>query len=145
MSGFAFIRGLPALFWAGVFVGVGGPLWAQQFTTAQEVRPILDVTKGNWVGLREYDGQDYLYFTHLLAWRCGLSEIHYAINGGKELRLHAEPCYDAQPVPNALRAEDVMPYVRYDLGAISQVSVRIVYDDGGEAVMTYQRAAIMIP
>ncbi len=136
---------LRTLIAAVVLAGGAGPLVAQNFTTADEVRPILDATKDSWVAVREYEGQDLLYFTHLLAWRCGLEQINYSLNGGGEARFDAEPCYEGEPQPNAIKVEDKLPYVAFDLKSIDLVSVRLVYDDGTEAMTSYERAQIMMP
>ena len=128
-----------------MLAGFATPTMAQNFTTADEVRPILDATKGSWVAVREYDGKDLLYFTHLLAWRCGLEQIHYSLNGQEERQFDAEPCYEDEPQPNAIKVEDKLPYLEFDLQSIDLVSVRIVYDDGSEAMTSYERAQIMTP
>ena len=117
----------------------------QQFTTAAEVKPILDATKAKWVSVREYDGKDLLYFTHLMAWRCGIDEIHYAVNGGAESAWKGEACYDGEAQPNAIKATDVLPFVTFPLGSVSSVTVRLVYDDGETDSATYQRGAILTP
>ncbi|SPF76211.1 hypothetical protein ALP8811_01212 [Aliiroseovarius pelagivivens] len=126
-------------------VGFAAPVAAQNFTTASEVRPILNATQANWVAVREYDGQDLLYFTHLLAWRCGLEAIHFSVNGGDEQQFEAEPCYEDEPTPNALKVTDILPYLRFDLQSVETVEVRIVYDDGAETIAKFDRAQIQIP
>ncbi len=126
-------------------MAIAVPAVAQQFTTADEVKPILTATKANWVAVREYDGKDLLYFTHLMAWRCGLDSIHYSVNGGAETLWKGEPCYDSEAQPNAIKATDTLPFTSFGLNTINNVAVRIVYDDGSQDSANYARAAIMTP
>ena len=116
-----------------------------RFLTALEVRPILSATRASWVAVREFDGQDLLYFTQILSWRCGLHEIRFAVNGGAEEVFPAEPCYVDTNAPNAIRAEDVLPYLTYPPGSVAQVDVRLIYDDGTEATATFERRSILMP
>lgn len=129
---------------AAIWGAMAIPASAQNMTTAAEVRPILNATQGNWVAVREYNGQDLLYFTHLLAWRCGLEAIHFSINGGEERPFKAEPCYEDEATPNALKVTDLLPYQQFELQSVDTVEVRIVYDDGAETVAGYKRAQIQI-
>jgi len=121
------------------------PVQAQQFTTAAEIKPILSATKANWVAVREYDGQDLLYFTHLLAWRCGLEEIHYTVNGGEEKLWQGEPCYETEAQPNAIKATDSLPFITFPLSSVETVSLRLLYDDGTQDTASFERAAIKMP
>ncbi|WP_281984068.1 hypothetical protein [Thalassorhabdomicrobium marinisediminis] len=118
-----------------------------KFTTATEVRPILDMTKGNWIGVREYEGQDLLYFTHLMAWRCGLWDIRYGINGAPAEEVMAmEPCNTDHAQPNAMiDVENFLPYVAFPLQSIDSVSVEIVYDDGTTDAAEFTRDEVRIP
>lgn len=118
---------------------------AQQFTTADEVKPILSATKANWVSVREYEGQDLLYFTHLMAWRCGIDAIYYSINGAAEVKWQGEPCYMDEVQPNAIKAEGSLPFIGFGLQSIQSVDIHLIYDDASEDRAHYERASIMTP
>lgn len=112
-----------------------------KFLTATEARPIIEATKGSWIAVREYDGQDLLYFTHLLSWRCGLYEIKFGLNGG-EKQVFAMP--DCMPDnPNAT-PPDATIYLTYPLGSIETVEIELLYDDLGTSNATYNRADVQI-
>lgn len=124
--------------------GIGAaPVHAENFTTAREVRPILTATRASWVSLREYNGKDLLYFTQLAAWRCGLSEVRFSVNGGSEQRWALEPCYEGEASPNAIKSQDIWVYGQAALGSVETVKVRILYDDGSQDLMNYSRASIL--
>lgn len=126
-------------------VGVTTPVAAQNYVSGAELRTILNATQANWVAVREYDGQDLLYFTNLLAWRCGLEAIYFSVNGADETQFAAEPCYEDEATPNAQKATDRLPFLRFDLQSVDTVKIRIVYDDGAETLATFDRAQIQIP
>ena len=117
-----------------------------KFLTATEVRPILEATESAWIAVRDYNGQDLLYFTHLLAWRCGLWEIRYGLNGAAADQLFAaEPCYPDTAAPAAINAEAHLPYVTLPAGSVATVTVRLLYDDGTEDQVTFERNAVLLP
>ncbi|MBV7409584.1 hypothetical protein [Maritimibacter sp. DP1N21-5] len=111
--------------------------------SAQDAKQILDLTKSNWVAVRPYDGQDLLYFTNLLAWRCGLDGIRYAVNGEGLSRLETEPCYDDEVAPNAIKADGIQPYLAFPQGSVKRVTVEVRFPDGSTQVMDYARADVM--
>ena len=120
-----------------------GTPWAQSFTTAPEVRPILEMTRSNWIAIGTQTGQDLLYFTQILSWRCGLSDLRYGINGAPpEQVFDMEPCHTDTNQPNAIRA---LPYVSYGLGSIESVTVEITYEDGVTESARFARHEILMP
>lgn len=133
---------LPALFLALLPL----PGLAQDFTTAAEVKPILTATRGQWIAIREFDGKDLVYFTNLLAWRCGLEQVAWGINGGApETVMPMEPCHEGEAQPNALKMETVLPYAEAPLGAITSVSVAVTFDDGSVETADYDRKSVLMP
>ena len=130
-----------------MFLGTALPAHAENFTTAAEVKPILTATKPAWIAVREYEGQDLVYFTNLLAWRCGVEKISYGLSGAApEVELVAEPCYDAEPQPNALKMDQgVLPYINQALGSVQSVTVLVTFDDGTTETGEYLRAAVLMP
>jgi len=116
-----------------------------RFTTATEVRPILTATRGNWVAVREYGGQDLVYVTHLMAWRCGLIGLRVGLNGGDLQDWPLPPCHADTAAPNALLPEDGLPYQGHPAGSVDSVQVKITYDDLGIDSATFERAMVLIP
>ena len=111
--------------------------------TAQDAKQILDLTKSSWISVREYQGQDLVYFTNILAWRCGVERIRYAVNGEGLKRLETEPCYSDEVSPNAIKAEGVQPYVAFPQGSVKSVTVEVSFPDGSEQVMDYARGQVL--
>ena len=115
-----------------------------KFLAAGEVRPILEATKTSWIGVREFDGQDLVYFTHLLSWRCGLYDVQYAINGGPTQVFPIPEC--PPDIENAMTIpEDTQIYITQPLGSVHTVDVTLLYDDLGTDTVQYERSAVLIP
>lgn len=115
-----------------------------KFLTATEVRPILEATQGNWIAVRDYNGQDLLYFTHLLAWRCGLHAVRFAINDGPMQPFELPPCDAEAPAPAAI-PDGAVIYLGFPSGSIETVTVELFYDDLGTSSARFERAAVQIP
>ncbi len=106
---------------------------------------ILTATKPQWVAVRLYEGQDILYFTQLLSWRCGLHQIKYAVNGGPMQTYDLPPCHMDLAAPNSMIDNDAMPIMGLAPNSVQSVDVEILYDDLSTDVASFQRAQILIP
>lgn len=136
-----------AMIGAALAAGLGaGAAQAQQFTTAAEVRPILEATRASWIALREYDGQDLLYFTQLIAWRCGLNGVTFSVNADTAgMPWIMEPCHEGTAQPNAITSEEVQPYIALPLGLVQSVTVAVELDDGTVLRESFDRAQVLMP
>ena len=101
----------------------------------------------SWIAVRKWQGQDLRYFTQILPFRCGLSEIRYGLNGADATeRFNAEPCPPDQDgqVFATIEADEYLPYLTFEEGSIETVTITLVYDDGIEETLIYDRSAVEI-
>ncbi len=118
-----------------------------QYTTAVEVKPILGMTKQSWAAVRLYEGSDLVYFSHLLAWRCGLWGIRWGVNGEAAVNeVVLEPCHEGTASPNALTDPIGFPiYVTLPPNSVESLYVEVIFDDGTTDFARFERAQILIP
>jgi hypothetical protein len=116
---------------------------AAQMDTAAQVKPILQMIKPQWISVREYNGQDLLYFTLLEVYRCGLDQISYAVNGGDPVVWVTPPCAGDETFSEI--PADRLPYVAFPLGSVETVRIEVMYDDGTSEVGAYERGDIETP
>lgn len=127
-------------------IALTSPVQAQSFTTAKEVRPILELTRPQWIGVREWEGQDLLYFTHLESWRCGLQSVEFGMNGDDPTQQYQlGSCDETSANPNALDLENHLPFIALPAQSIGTVKIRITFDDGTSDEAEFERGSILIP
>lgn len=111
-------------------VAMAGPASAQGLAGLE--KQVLPMTRANWVAFRNWGGRQFVYFTHLMAYRCGLAEVRYRLEpGAKEAVFPLPPC-DPQN-PHAIDAATYPPYLDLPLGTATGVAVQVVYKDGEES------------
>ena len=116
-----------------------------KFTTATEVKPILNATKGNWVAVREYNGQDLLYVTHLWSWRCGLHAMAISVNDEPMQNWPLPECHMKYSTPSAILEGDGQPYLAFKLGSVQTIDIQVVYDDLSMDAARFERGNVLIP
>ena len=117
-----------------------------KFTTAAEVGPILTMTKGNWAAVREYDGQDLVYFSHIFSWRCGLKGAKFSINGEPLKDLPMPDCHMKYQQPNSIIDDEaLMTFQRFELGSVKSIRIDLLLDNLTVQSNTLLRENIMIP
>ncbi len=102
----------------------------------REQRKILEMTSGNWLSFRDYNGL-LLYYTHLMSYRCAIREVRIGLDSTiPDRALAMPPCNQKDPM--AIPA-DVQPYLKVP-PRTGSVSVEITYRDGSVSeVKTFRR------
>ncbi len=95
-------------------------------------KQVLPLTTQNWVAFRNFDGRQWIYFTHLVVYRCGLSQVRYSIGSDALDQTFALPPCDGQR-PIAIDPVKYPPYLTMPLGTADAITVRVVYADGEES------------
>ncbi|MGB7317874.1 MAG: hypothetical protein WBC85_07895 [Planktotalea sp.] len=117
-----------------------------KFTTAAEIGQILELTKDSWTAVREYDGQDLVYFSHIFSWRCGLKAAKFSINDEPLRDLEMPECHMQFKQPNAiLNDEALMTFQRYELGSVKSIRIDVLLDNLTVQSVTLLRENILIP
>lgn len=116
-----------------------------KFTTATEVKPIIAMTESSWVAVREWEGQDLIYVTHLWAWRCGLAQMEVSINDSAFEIWPLPPCHVDTAQPNGITDSDGAPYRTFDLNSVQNLSVKLTFDDLTTQEASFERKAVLLP
>jgi len=118
-----------------------------KYTTAIEVRPILETAKNNWVGVVEYEGKDRVYFAHLLRFRRGLWDTRFGINGQTAERgMGMSPCNEESAALNTMKGTaNFPPYVAYPSRGAESTYIEIMFDEGTTNFAEFDRNDIVIP
>ena len=130
------------LFTALVILSAGAlatPIAAKaQMPPPAQFKMMAEAAKAQWIAFRNWDGKQLIYFTIPVTYHCGLSEIRYSLNGDDLAERWPVPACNAQ-MPFNIDAEKDKLYLELDPGAVSAVSLQLVYADGSESpVRTYK-------
>jgi len=108
-----------------LFMGVVMPVWAGM--SATQMKQVLNMTKNSWVSFRNYNGKQWLYFTHLESYACGIKKVNYSLNSDaidKEWKL--QPCNPKNPMSISKK----IIYLTMPLGSAKSVAVQVTFVDG---------------
>lgn len=107
---------------AATCVGMAAP-----GNAAGQEKRILEMTKNSWVAYRNYAGRQIIYFTHLEAWKCGITQVTYSINSEALDQIYElRPCDPNNP--NAITTDT--PFITMPLGTSKTIAVQLTYEDG---------------
>ena len=139
------LKGLAGLVLATLSPGMAN---AQgDLTQAPGAAMIHQAIKAQMISFKQEGDVDFVYFTNLLAWRCGVAQILVGLNGAPPtIPYPMEPCWRDLREPNSLKMEDpAFPiYLKMPAGSAQTMTLRIIYEDGKTADFVVERAKNLI-
>lgn len=103
--------------------------------TTDMTKQALGATRDQWIAFRNYNGEQLIYFTGLVTWKCGLNEIRYSLNNESLDRSFPLPACNPH-TPFAVDPENSVIYLRFPLGSVETVAVQLVYGDNTKSPVT---------
>jgi len=92
----------------------------------KQMKQILNMTQNNWVSFRDYNGKQWIYFTHLESYTCGIKEVHYSINSDELDKVwELQPCDTKNPMAIT---KDII-YLTMPLGTAKYITVQVTFAD----------------
>ena len=116
-------------------------------TQAPGAAMIHQAIQAQMVSFKQEGDVDFVYFTNLLAWRCGVAQILVGLNGAPPtIPYPMEPCYRDLREPNTLKLDrpEFPIYLKMPAGSAQTMTLRIVYEDGKTADFVVERAKNLI-
>ena len=105
-------------------------------TLERSQREILEMTSGNWLSFREFNGL-MVYYTHLLSYRCAIREVKIGIDTTvPDKKLALPPCNPADP---SSHPEKSVSYMKLPAGT-KLMSIELTYKDGSVSETKTYRA-----
>ena len=137
---------------AVAFLALSLPLSAQtapptDFTTPEGAAYIHQAIKDQILSFKEEGEQDYIYFTAILGWRCGVQELYYGLNDELPVnRFPMEPCNRDLRQPNTSKFRDLTYpfFITVPKGTAQKVKLRVIYEDGNSATFESERAKNLV-
>lgn len=108
-----------------------------QAALSEGSKQILDQFWTSWIAFDAGSNTGYVYFTHMLSYRCAIKEVHYSFNGAAlDKIIDMPPCDEKDPYAIPY---DYRPYFEIGKDIIS-MSVQVTYSDGTQSpVREFQR------
>jgi hypothetical protein len=117
------------------------------FTTPEGAAYIHQSIKDTALSFRQEGEEDFIYFSNLIAWRCGVASMIYGVNDdAPTVPFPMEPCWRELREPNTMKMEDpAFPFfLKVPTGSVQKVTIRILYENGAIAEFAVERAKNLI-